>query len=653
MPLIDDLKKKKVVGIREFAEELENLTSVDLDFQNFKVQSVVTDGNQRVINPPHDINIKCENFWIIGDVGRGKTTFFDKFYHFFCFREDINSPIQGLKTNITIELKNEESLKLNFTRLEKKRTIIRLDDLNESDSLDILKKKGIIDNYILKLNFIPETEDNDAIYNSDLNLTSFFELNKIFFLDNRDNLVLRRFSDIIKEQNELFRNILTQEFQLNHTILNLYRGIEKNEELLKNFQSFITNFNKIRDYINNLKVDNKLRELYTNKKKIQEKIFEQESKIKKFNQIKKFEDNYPSKKKGDKAFIKYLYINYEPLCPICSNIISMDSFQKRYNSDKCYLCGDSPYDYIEKEETIHAEDTVDESKIMDLKSLQYFLNNKKYELIKEKEKIEKNIKEYKQFTQPIDNEFKKIINQNYLDLTRPGFSIGEELNRKKELKNHYSELINSQKEILKDHEEKIDFLQHKKESLNKKIKILEKSYQTLKDKLNVKIKNIFKNFIKDLRSLWTKLTDEPLKTIVYDRNDDLLKIGAVSTSGNRFLFNLKSLKLKKEERHFSHSQSNALRFAIHFSLIKNLFERYKKFPLKTIFIDAPPSGIKERLYKIIKEDFVNKLDFQFIIFSKEKEEPFLDWNEKEFLPYESGFFKIKSREGQKLISEFW
>ena len=389
------------------------------------------------------------------------------------------------------------------------------------------------------------------------------------------------------------------------------------------------------------------------KKKIQDKIFEQESKIKKFNQIKKFEKNYPSKKQEDKAFMKSLYINYGPLCPICSNFISMDSFQKRYNSDKCYLCGDSPYDFIEKEETIDGEDTEVESIIIDLKSLQYFLNNKKNELIKEKEKIENNIKEHKQFTQPIDNEVKKIINQNYLDLTRPGFSIEEELNRKKELKNHYSELVNSQKEILNDHEEKIDFLQQKKESLIKIKKILEKSYQTLKDKLDAKIKNIFKKFINDLRSLWSKLTDDPLRTIIYDRNDDLLIIGAVSTSGSRFLFNIKSLKLKKEERHFSHSQSNALRFAIHFSLIKNLFEKYEKFPLKTVFIDAPPTGIKERLYKIIKEDFLNKLDFQFIIFSKEKEEPFLNWNEEEFLPYEMGFFRIKSNEVQKLISEYW
>lgn len=537
--------------------------------------------------------------------------------------------------------------------MEKRQTIIRLDDLEESDSLNILKKKGIIDNDLLKLNFIPETEDNDAIYNSDLNLTNFFELNKKYFLDNQDNLVLKRFSNIIKEQKELLRNIRTREFQLNHTILNLEREIEKNEELLNNFQSFIANFNKIKDYIKNLRVDNKLRELYVKKKKIQEEIFEQESKIKKFNQIKKFDMSYPSKKKDDKALIKNLYINYEPLCPICSNFISIDSFRRRYNSDMCYLCGDSPYDYIEKEESIERENTKDVPKIKDLKSLQYFLNNKKNELIKEKENIEDEINEYKQFTQPIDGDIKKIISQNYLDLTRPRFSIDEELNRKKKLVIHYSELIKNQEEILKDVEKNIEFLQNREESLNKIIKILKKSYQALKDKLDEKIKEIFKNFIKDLRSYWSKLTDDPLRIIIYDKNDDLLKIGAVSTSGRSFLFNIKSLKLRKEERHFSHSQSNALRFAIHFSIIKNLYERFGNFPLKTVFIDAPPPSIKERLYKIIKDDFIDTFDFQFIILSKEKGEPFLEWNEKEFFPYKEGFFSTKSREVQKLLSEYW
>ncbi|GAG47664.1 unnamed protein product, partial [marine sediment metagenome] len=176
---------------------------------------------------------------------------------------------------------------------------------------------------------------------------------------------------------------------------------------------------------------------------------------------------------------------------------------------------------------------------------------------------------------------------------------------------------------------------------------------TLKDKLEDKIKELFKSFIRNLRSYWSKLTDEPLRTIIYDKNDDLLKIGAVSTTGTSFLFNIKSLKLKKEERHFSHSQSNALRFAIHFSIIKNLYERFGKFPLKTVFIDAPPSSIKERLYKIIKDDFIDTFDFQFIILSKEKEEPFLDWKEKEFFPYKEGFLSTKSREVQKLISEYW
>ncbi len=157
---------------------------VELDFQNFKVQDIKTEGNHKVVNPPHKINFNCENFWIIGEIGRGKTTFFDKIYHFFCFNEKATSPIQDLTTNLTIKLKNKESYNIVFNTYSKEKiTVLRLDDYNESESSNILKKKGIIDNNLLKLNFISQNMQDDAIYNSNLKVSNFFELNKEYFLD--------------------------------------------------------------------------------------------------------------------------------------------------------------------------------------------------------------------------------------------------------------------------------------------------------------------------------------------------------------------------------------------------------------------------------------------------------------------------------------
>ena len=624
---------------------------MELDFQNFKVQDIKTVGNHKVVNPPHKINFNCENFWIIGEIGRGKTTFFDKIYHFFCFNEKATSPIQDLTTNLTIKLKNKESYNIVFNTYSKEKiTVLRLDDYNESESSNILKKKGIIDNNLLKLNFISQNMQDDAIYNSNLKVSNFFELNKEYFLDERENRILNRFSEIIKEQTKLYKNLINQKFQINHTILNLSREIEKNEETLDNIQLFIENIEKIKDYINNLKVDNELRELYVKKKNIESEIFGQKSKLKKLNQIKKFGQEYSTRKKDD-TFLRSLYVNYEPICPICSNFVSFNKFKTRYNSKNCYLCGDSSYDYIEQEESISDEKSNEKPKLANIKSLQYFLNKKINELKREKENIDKEINKFKQFTQPIDQDLKEIINNNYLDLTRPRFSLDEEFNRKVELKNHYSELIQNQKELLNNHQKKLEVLQ-KNEKLTRYVReILNKNYESLKEKFEENIQAIFKNFIKDLRYYWSKLTNESIKTIIYNKNEDILKIAAVSTTGTRFFFNITSLRLT-DQRHFSQGQSNALRFAIHFSIIKNLYEKFQKFPLKTIIIDEPPLGIKKELFNVIKEDLIPKLDFQFIILSTEKEELFLEWKEDNFKPYDR-FYSTKSSQLQKLISEFW
>ncbi len=574
-------------------------------------------------------------------------------YHFFCFRVKEDSPIQGLKTDLTIELKNSDLLKIHFTRIEKKTTVTMLDERDEEDIIDTLKNKGIIDNFLLRLNFISQNEENDQIYGDNLKLSNFFELNKKYFLDNRDFELSNRFSEIIKEQNSYFENILKQKSQVNLAILNLGRNLEKNVNILKNIQEFIDNYEEIKKFIQFVKVDKNLTDLNTKKKELQEKIYEFETKIKNLNQIKKFDSTYTSQQKKIKPQIKGLYIDYEPLCPICSNYVSLNTFKGRFNSEICYLCGDSIYDYIEKEESIIRTEEAEKGDVKDIKSIQYELNNKKNDLIKEKEELLDKIREYKQYTRPIDENIKKIIDENYLDLTRPRFSINEEFHRKLELKNHYSELIKNQKELFEKHNHKIKIIEDKESIVKKIIDILQKSFFSFKKKMDEKIEDLFKKFIKQLRFYWGKLTNEPIKTIIYDDTEALLKIGAVSTTGTPFKHPLTSLKIKKEEqRHFSKSQSNALRYALHFSLIKILYEKFGNFPLKTIFIDEPASGIKERLYKLIEEDFIKSYNFQFIILSTIKEDPFNDWKEEIFPPYDR-YFRVKSKEVQRLISEYW
>jgi len=183
--VINDFRDLSIEYLEDLVLDLEMIITQKIDFQDLKIKYVKTNENRKVDNPAHEIAFNKKNYFIIGEMGTGKTTFFDKIYHAFVSREEVSSPIQNYITDIEIILenkKNEYSLVFKTSTTEPKKTNIYLSNNNQESSLELLESLGLINNHINQIFFISQLPKDDKLF-EDLTKIKDFTLFSEFFYD--------------------------------------------------------------------------------------------------------------------------------------------------------------------------------------------------------------------------------------------------------------------------------------------------------------------------------------------------------------------------------------------------------------------------------------------------------------------------------------
>ena len=612
---IINFKKSKIEYLEDLALDLEKISTQKLNFQDLKIKYIKTNANRQVDNPSHEIDFNKNNFFIIGEMGTGKTTFFDKVCHAFVSQEEILSPIQNYVTDIKIILKNEKkeySLVFKTSTTEPKKTNFYLNDYDQETSLELLRQMGLVSNHINQILFISQLPKDDKLFEGlpDIeNLNSFSEL---FYdpIERQLNSILAKKKTDLKE---LKLELMNERTQLENILIDLNSDIEEYKSSFENINDFIENFDRIETVIDELKINTELKNEFSKKREISKKILDLKKKIEKINNLKQLEKKT---KITSIDKIKELYIEYNPICPICSDLISLKTFQKRYNKELCFLCSDSKYSYSDSKETPNYDDS-------EIFYSELYLNyDEKIKVLKEdKANIEKKIQNIKLETRrEIPEKLIEIMSNFYIDINRPGFSLNEELKRQIKLKDNYKKLIaQKEEEITKikyrlrvslDHENRI------REALN----ILKRNYDVIQNDLRKETNKFFMNFINDITNFWQNISQEEKKNIEYLPNKKCLAVVTVSKNRKSRVTPISTIKPKKKRRRLSNSQLNALRYSIHFSLLKNLLKKYEKLPIRSILIDDPDNECRESLLDFLENDFLSKYNFQAIILTTESEE---------------------------------
>ncbi len=139
--------------LNNFAFKLEKLKVQKFEFKDLKISSIKTNENRRVDNPHHEIKIDNNNFLIIGEMGTGKTTCFDKIFHPFVSSDEIHSPIQGYLTDLKI-IFNNDAEQYNFvfkTSTSERKTKVLLNENDEEKSSSLLNQIGLFSNKYLPI----------------------------------------------------------------------------------------------------------------------------------------------------------------------------------------------------------------------------------------------------------------------------------------------------------------------------------------------------------------------------------------------------------------------------------------------------------------------------------------------------------------------
>jgi hypothetical protein len=105
---LDRIKKADLPYLNDFLENFEDVITKESNFQDFKIKFIDAHENPRVDNPQVQRDLHEDKIIIHGEMGTGKTTFFDKIYHLFVDKDAPVSPIKKLTTDILIKLTNSE-----------------------------------------------------------------------------------------------------------------------------------------------------------------------------------------------------------------------------------------------------------------------------------------------------------------------------------------------------------------------------------------------------------------------------------------------------------------------------------------------------------------------------------------------------------------
>lgn len=609
---LSEFKKSNFEFLDTLIQNLHQYKSKEIHFQDLKIRKINTNENRDVDNLSQNLEMNKQNFIIIGAMGTGKTTCFDKIIHPFISRKNIKSPIQNYTTDIILELKNEKNeYKLIFkSPTVQKHPILTIEGYNEEASIPVLKNLGLIDNQIIRTFFISQDQNNDPLFELEDYIKDFSKFSE-FFYNPKELEILEIYKKYLNSIEALFREKLQIKNQIINILIDIESDINNYEDLIASMKNFCKNFDLIKAKIQEIKDNNILREKVAKKKDINKKISDMENKLKKLNNINQFEEKVKMRTK-DK--IKQSYIDYDPICPICNNPISLKTFRERYNRKECFLCGESHYIYSKIQKIPDYED----NNIIIL-SGEFDFETELKKLKNQKIKIDKEIEKIKDSTNYSNNNLLNLMSEFYIDLNRPNFSIDEEFTRQKNLLTNYNKLLIDKKVDFEDNNKKLIELNLEIKNLEDGINLAEKHFKLYLEKLKQENDKFFSSFVNDLAKFWKMISSDNKKVVEYNQYENCLYVATISKNGNVRYGRIRSLKLRKHPGRLSSSQLNVLRYAIHFSLIKNILKKFQKLPIRSVIIDDPDNEFRNPFFKFIDEEFIRALNFQIIIFTNESE----------------------------------
>ncbi len=628
--------------LKNISQRLKEIKTRKIKFKNFKFNLIKSESNYQVDNPSHIVSAECKNVLINGDMGTGKTTFFDKLLHLFYNWELNMSPLQGLVTDITIELRNgkEEHHHIKFTSSGKARKLL-VDEYNDITSLQILKDLGLIENDLVPIFFIGQRPENF------LPLAEFgdnFSRFKQYFYHFTDKEILEVFKENLKNVRKTVNQNQELMVHYNNAILDLNFEIEDLSEKDKDIKFFIENFSEIQNKLQFLKNDEVLLQKVSEKKEIEREISDIKRKRIKIENLSKIE--IPSakllkKEKPDTYHFRYdLYVNYPNRCPICANFLSFDRFYKAVDKKRCFLCRSENFQYPEYSPNVKELSGSEKDGLGSYGELDYSIQINKMQ--KRKAEIEKEIEEIKTkanfWKSQHDTDVLKIMSKFYRDLNRSNFSMDEEYSRQNEVFKNNKEILLMKQKQKTDFISKIETLKVRDKENQTLLNSLKKYYDAFTKQVEEELSKNFDQFKLDIEYFWAKLSADNIKSIVV--KDNKLYAVTFNEKGTSRPIQINSL-IHKTQKRISESQLNVLRYAIHLSLIKNFVEKYSDVPLRTIIIDDPDTKGIYRFMILLEEEFSKSLDFQIITLTSENIKD-LPWKNEFFTRNEKNLKKDES-----------
>ena len=637
---IDLIKKiKKFDNI--LGEKIQKLSESKLDYQNFKIKKIRTNENNQVNNPSHEIDFDKENYWILGDINTGKTTYFDKIYDFFVRPMDYGSPI---KTNIlnssTLALLNQvEDLEIILDI--KSNSDTKVSEILINSNTNDLQIYGLWENKLNLINFITQkTIDDEFFKQQDFDIGNFSDFSYNYLIKNN---ILQIFDEIQSSKEQIKQDIKTIENELisiDLNIINLENETKDLSERKYNIELFLNYTNEIRDYLKNYKRDEEIENLMVAKKEILRKKKVLKNRLNREESTKKYENKVY--KQTDKN-VKDLYYELDPFCPICGNAQTLKAFKKKYDKASCYLCGEYKFDY-EIKDTIKVEKKPE--KVEDGENLFKKIDYLNDELTKIIRKININLNKKKKTE--ISNELRKLLNVYYLDLIRPRFSFDEEIQRKKELKENFEYLYKIKTKDLDVYKKKKQTLTEKQKRSKNNFVQLKSVLEEIKTKQQDEIKKLFNKIIQSISEYWQRITNDPIGDMFYFSNSQSLQYVTVSNNNKPWPNPIRDIK---KDNQLSDSALNALRYAIHLSFLKIFYDERAYLPLKFIIIDTPDYEIDSAFYNVLEEDFIKKRNFQIIILTTSKSALFESWTSEKFEKYEKR--KKMDKETRQMVIDYY
>jgi len=605
---LEKLKKSSIDELVELANDFEYIVELNQNYENLKINLIETGENLQADNPAHTIELNCNNGFIIGGMGTGKTTCYDKISHPFIAEDQIKSPIKNYVTDLKIEFKMHTTHNFRFhTSTSLSATQINIDE--KKDPLKLLRELGLFKNHIIPAFFIPQLPENDKLFESDQDIEDFSRFSRYFYSTNE----IKAETLFENRVNELNQKIDAKVLRKNKFEINFIENsaeIEKVSQKINLISGFINNYDLIINKLDYIKSNRELKKKINRRKKIIEEIRELRSrkeKLEKINEAQKI----THKKHSDN--VKELYIDYSPKCPECDEMVSLKVFEQRYQKKNCLLCGISDYEYsVQKITPIKIDEDIIPKKLK--KNYKVNLNKLHDDLIE----VNNEINDIKKSTDFSEKEVTDLMSIFYLDLNRPGFSSDEEYNREVELQKNKKDYLRDLKEKNKNIIQIIDDVEVEIVDLLATLEELNEIYIDFKIKVKKNILRFFDSFIESIKEFWTELCGEDKKGIEYFPDNKKLHIVSVHNIGTTRANKIESLR--RPHGRISDSQLNALRYAIHLSLIKNLFKKNIKCPIRFILIDDPDKEFRDKFLQFLKKNFIDDMNFQVIIFSTPSDE---------------------------------